>query len=272
MLFHILEVRAVERFALKPQRPNKLVVGYKVFLASLLTVVITTQLVSRPWLVSALAMIGLWGGLRLWERLRTPHVSVGIDGVLLEFPGKRRFIPHDEISSFTLERAEALKEASHLLLSLATEEEIRIPIACDVTETDGARLMSALRRHRPADDDQESEAPGLARAGKEPAKWLGALREMGRVGYRRGAVDVEQITRALDEALAPATRAAAAIVLSETSRDDAKKRLRIAADEYASPQTKRALLRIAGTIDDDALADALAELSREEADAEERGA
>lgn len=110
----------------------------------------------------------------------------------------------------------------------------------------------------------------VARGQRSGREWLGALRQIGaRAGaaYRAVPLDVDRLSRLLDDGDArPSARAAAAIVLAAAGDTTTPARLRVALETVADARLRVALEAVADARDDDAVAEALDAL---EADGEE---
>jgi hypothetical protein len=142
----------------------------------------------------------------------------------------------------------------------------------------GAEMTSAIVAARAAwlerQHGQGAEEHALARGAGTGREWLHALRRVGADGargYRGVTLDLEQLSRLLDDPRTrPVVRAAAAVALAGSGDAAAVRKLRIAATSVANPRLRIALDHIVDARDEAAIAAALDALH--EAEATEPGA
>lgn len=194
-------------------------------------------------------------------------VRIGTDGIVTRWFGRTRFIEHARIQSVkTYDEYISSKRQRGVRLVLDTGEEVRLPTGqMDVGEAEAARLAQRIEEAR--DAHRRGAAGGatdvLARGDRDVATWVRFLRGVGAgaVGPRTPAVPRDVLLRIVEDSrAAPIERASAAVAAIASGDEDAKKRVRIAAEATASPKLRVALDRIADTRDEQALAEALADL------------
>jgi hypothetical protein len=199
------------------------------------------------------------------QPLTTQLVEVGADGVRLTSRGRERFVPFGDIASVTASRG----PIASLRLRLTSGRSLRIDLGSRPGANKGlaAGLADLIKRSKENAGKRESVEGRLERRGREARSWLRDLRTLGAgadAEHRRAPATDEALWRTLS---APETngveRAAAAVALA----GDPGRRgelLRVA-DSVASPRVRIAIARAAeGLDDDDALAEALLEVEREE--------
>jgi hypothetical protein len=190
------------------------------------------------------------------------RVTVGADGVLMEWPLLRRsrFIPYSKVVAVR-------PKPGVVVLAFANGDQYEI--ATHVTkrassvERDEAfveRLEDACEAYR----TRGGSAPlaSLFRGGRTARGWIADLRALGAAakgGYRSIALPMETLwCIALDPAEPEDVRIGAGLVLQSHLDDQQRSRLRVAAEAAASPRVRVALTAAAdGLEDDDALANAI---------------
>lgn len=203
-------------------------------------------------------------------------VRIGVDGVVLRWLGRERFVPFADVTR--LERYEleqGNKTYIGLTLHLRDGREVKVPTGqknwneADASELE-ERMRQALELHRRAASGVDPRL--LARGGRDVSTWVTELRRLGsgaRADARTGAVPLDRILGVVDDPSAPAAlRAGAALAAVENDPEQSRERVRIAADTTASPRLRVALETIASAAPDDAaIGEALAALEAEDAKA-----
>lgn len=241
-------------------------------------------------------LFALVGAAREWRKPR--FVEVGTDGVLVG----ARLIRYADISRAEHEQEEhtvrreiqggAEEEDTYyrwtvainlggqpgggILLGGETVEIVTKDSSTPSEDPLGAEIAQAINEARAAwaaGRRSEKLAESLARRERTGSEWLEALRRLGSgatTSYRRGAVDLERLSRLLENPRGkPSARAAAAIVLTASGDRAATEKLRIAAGGFVDQRVRIALENIA---DEAAVAEALEALEAiEDADRERRG-
>jgi hypothetical protein len=236
------------------------------------------------WLAKAVS-----GAVREWRKPSARSVDVGMDGVLIG----ERFIPYADIGDVAHRRRTAVlasPDAPHevqesqqdWIVSLTVGglpgggvllggETIEIvtersrsaaedPLGADIARAieEGLAAWAARRRN--------DGPPGIARGERTSAEWLEALRALGGgagASYRSGALDLEKLSRVLeDPRQKPVNRAVAAVVLAAAGDRTAPRKLRIAAEAVVNQRVRIALENLA---DETAEAEALEALEEAEA-------
>jgi len=213
-------------------------------------------------LVSLLAMVliaalGGYASLALWllpmlvplvVLAATPStITVGVDGVLVEWLTRKRFIPIAEIE--TVHK----NGPTGLLLRLTSGEKIvtggastQREVAARDRDATVARVNEILQIARAKRKEPHVDlADLLRRAGRTTKEWADALRKArgddGGGGYR-SAMRSEDLLRVIEDTAAPEdARAGAAFLLRAPPEDEIQTRVRIAAEATASPALRIAL-------------------------------
>lgn len=200
-------------------------------------------------------------------------VRIGTDGIVTRWLGRMRFIAHSEIArADTYDDYIAGKRQLGVLLTLKSHAKIRLPTGqMDIGRVEAQRLAHRIEEAREANARGATTGTTdmLARGERALADWVRYLRAMGAgaVGPRVPAVPQDVLLRVVEDSkAAPLERASAAVAAVASGDDDAKKRVRIAADATASPKLRVALERISSdTAEEAALEEALTELDEERA-------
>jgi hypothetical protein len=221
----------------------------------------------RPVMMGSI--VALWGAL---VALTPTKLTVGADGILLSWLGRRRFWGYDDIASVETwqdgqsESTWRRSKWEGLLLHLRSGELVKFPVD-EPSETGGlreqvlmleARVREALEGHRrsaPAFDTAR-----LERSGRNVGEWIRNLRAMGSVAaadHRTAPLDPERLWRIVEDARAtPVARVSAAVALSASIDAQGRTRLKTMADAVASPRLRIAL-EAAASEDEEALREAL---------------
>lgn len=210
--------------------------------------------------VSASAMLAsLTAATLLAVRVTRPReITIGADGLRLDWRGGRRFLPLDTLSSV---RADG--QSIELSLRDGRRETIRLPRGAN---RDGAsaialRIDQAIRAHLRAPDAQ-ARLDLLSRSGRSLEQWraaLGKLTERAE-GYRAAGLSGEDLAAIVQNpASSREHRMGAALALASVKDAAQKDRLRIAADACASEPMRIALGKLSdGEVDERAVEEALA--------------
>jgi hypothetical protein len=192
-------------------------------------------------------------------------VTVGADGVLVQWLSQRTFIPIGDLLGVSLsEETGVFGMPAMLHLQRRAGPPIPIQVGSLRVYGRGAALADwAIHQALAQRDAHLADAVPLPERGSGSAKaWLEALRTVGRPGgYRaEAAPDAARLWRVVeDPTKAPSVRAAAAVVLGASLDEAGRQRLRVAAAATAAPKLRIAL-EAAARSDDARLTEALAEV------------
>ena len=213
---------------------------------------VITPLAPAVWVALTAAMIGASALLT-----RSPEVVVGADGVTIRRRLRQRVLRFDQITAVS-------GEGASLVLTLTDGSKEKIDAGLVATERIPA-LAARIRDAKAAVAGSSAAPRGaalLARAGRSLADWRAAIVELVQrsKGYRDVSLSPEDLERALGAPESTAEqRIGAALALADLGAEEARPRLRIAAEVSASPKLRAALEKIADTgIDEEAVAEALA--------------
>lgn len=238
---------------------------------------------------------------RLARRLRRREVKVGADGVAIEGPGKPVYVPYSMVQKVARDPLGVrlhLEDGTSLLLPTVTDALAPMPVVPGppppldeaalprlVTRRGRSRrdlhLGDITRRDALLHRIEQAMAPGegarlpgiqldlLDRGDLPLGAWRDRLRGLlapgpAGTGYRRAAVEIEQLLElACDPAAPPERRIAATVAASGANDEPARARLRIAIDACAGEDLRAAMERAAeGEIEEEALTRATAPLRR----------
>ena len=201
------------------------------------------------------------------------RLSVGADGLVLRWFGRSRFLAHGEIAGVTrYDKSWGRSSQVGLAVRLRSGEEVLIPVAQSSWVTQEAqiieeRIREALEAFRAG--DAAADAALLRRGGRELAEWIAALRAIGagaNADMRTAPVARERLFRIVESPTAGAPdRAAAAVALGHDLDDDARRRLRVAAEAIAAPRLRFAVEAAASGGEEAEIEAALAEVEQEAA-------
>lgn len=201
-------------------------------------------------------------------------LKVGADGLLVQWIRRSRFIGYGEIARIDpFEDAGSGKhKVAGLELTLRSGESVRLPVMSkrsavrDEIYIVHERITQAVETW--SRGDGVAHAALVRRAGREPSRWVRALRGIGafaNADARTAPVMPEKLWRIVEDPAAPAdARAGAAVALSQTADDEGKARLRAAASAIAAPKLRFAIETAAGADTEEALTAALSEVESEE--------
>ncbi|MBL9021195.1 MAG: hypothetical protein JNL21_03300 [Myxococcales bacterium] len=238
-------------FALRPPIGG-CVPGFVAWAASFIgLLVLARHLAPPPLAVIVLpALAGFIVTLWLWP----PTVRVGSDGLWIGRMGRRELIPIGEIEGVDWVHGPANRiraELPGLVVRRRGKKPIELPmLGLAVIHRDelyaaieAAMAAAAVRRSR-------ALAP-LDRAGRALDRWRQDLSGMLRGGFRDGALTREELAEVLDDPNAKLEhRVGAALALRGVEDGAARDRIRIAAEQSASPRLRLAL-SLAAEGDDD---------------------
>ncbi len=189
---------------------------------------------------------------------RPREITIGADGLRLDWRGGRRFLPLE-----TLESVRADGRSIELTLRDGRREIVRLPSGANL---DGAgaialRIDQAIRAHLRA-PDEKARLDLLSRSGRSIEQWraaLGKLTERAE-GYRAAGLSGDDLAAIVQNpASSSEHRMGAALALASVKDAAQKSQLRIAADACASEPMRIALGKLAeGEIDEGAVEEALA--------------
>lgn len=205
------------------------------------------------WLKNVTA-IELGGGL-VWTALlvtlvtgwlvgtRPPEIAVGADGVRIRGKVGARFIPLEQIESVKVDDLNTLE----LRLRDGAVDRTRIALG------NGPLLSAIAHRIERAKGAMQSGDGGaallavLARGARSIGSWRDDLRKrVAQADYRRASVEGGELERLVGSSGASAEhRIGAALALREGGGDEARERIRIAAEQCVDPRVRIALRTIA---------------------------
>lgn len=209
-----------------------------------------TALTVAMWLALSTAILGASTLLT-----RSPEVVVGADGVTIRRRLRRRFLRFEEIKHVEIDVKNNQNTA--LLISLADGSQERIGAGLVAAERIPA-LAARIRDAKAAFSTNPGAPRGaalLARGDRSLSDWRAALVELVQrgKGYRDLSLSRDDLERALSAPESTAEqRIGAALALAGLGPEEARPRLRVAADVCAEPAVRTALLRIADADGEDA--------------------
>ncbi len=200
-------------------------------------------------------------------------ITVGADGILVASLVRRRFHSFAGVTGV---------RTSPWGIVLERKEGKEIEVRTEGREnTKGSknrdRLLASVRRALDELTGREGAAATtlLARGGRSVDEWLRALRSLGggeAQGYRAASIPTEELWRiALDPTAEVSARAGAAVALRGSLDDEGRERLRVAAEESASPKVRVALEAAGASKSEAELTQALEECEAEAPASEKAG-
>jgi hypothetical protein len=200
-------------------------------------------------------------------------ITVGADGILRSWLGKKEFWSYGEIESvrpFIDDRFWRKQKWQGIELVLRSGATVRIPVSSKkslqtsnldlITE----RIREAMESHHLG--DAATETALLARQARSVPDWVQSLRAIGsgaHVDHRTAPVAPERLFRIVeDPSLTASARAGAAVALGGSLDASGKVRLKDAAGATAAPKLRIAI-EAAASGDDAALIDALSAIEGE---------
>jgi hypothetical protein len=247
---------------------------------------VLTALLASPAFSPAAAGVAAFAalGAGLVFARSTPDVVIGVDGVSHAEPGIGRrgytFTPFSEVERVEVEEFGTGRVQAARVVLVRRDAEPTVVATLHVgkrvqIEAIASRVRAALTAYRTGGG---GAASALERASAPVGSWLESLRQLARKGndYRTASLDTDRLAELVaDPKAAPDVRVGAAVVLAERGDENARTRVRVAADAVASPRLRIALESVAaGATDEEAVAVALEgeeEASRAEAASPPRG-
>lgn len=193
------------------------------------------------------------------------RVTVGLDGILVAWPllGRRRFVAYGKITRVT-----ATDTRIRLKLTDGGRYDIETGTGAKGEVSEGHRALleriDDARAAYAASERAESVAL-LARGGRTTEAWVRELRALasGGAAYRAASLLPETLVRiATDPAETEELRIGAALALRATGDDEARTKVRVAAEASASPRVRLALTASTDDLDDATLVETLRARSR----------
>jgi hypothetical protein len=206
--------------------------------------------------------------------LSPTRISIGADGILTRWLGRRRFHAFSETDRVDpIEKRLSNKTYLFVQLTKKNGEQVNLPIGQKRWSEDdfaavNERIREAIEVYKSG--RIEANASALERKGRAPADWIVALRAVGagaNADMRTAPVSGEQLLRILEDPGAePRARASAAVALSARGSEEDNQRIRIAADATAAPKLRIVLQKVTEPeASDEELGAMLAELEATEA-------
>ena len=211
--------------------------------------------------LSALAMMVVF--------LMPTWLSVGADGIVVSWFGRKRFIGYaDVVRVARYEKGWGRSRYVGVTLYLRSGEEVPIPTGQARWSDQSAavieeRIREAMEAHRSG--GAAADAAMLRRGGREVSDWVSALRAIGagaNADMRTAPLPRERLFRIVeDPASAAADRAAAAVALGTDLDDESRARLRSAAEATAAPKLRVVIEAAADSFEQAEIEAALAEVA-----------
>lgn len=239
--------------------------------AGILTAAATLQQRAGPWVFGIIALMLVW---ILGLAFAPTTVRVGTDGVVTRWLWRERFIPFSSIAELApYDEILGTKRQRGVRLRLHDGELVRLPTGqTDIGETEAARLYTRIQDAAAARRGEHVGPELLARGARPVADWVRALRAMGEGAstLRASSMPLDALLGIVEDAAArEVDRASAALAALASKDEDARRRVRVAAETTASPKLRVALDRIG---DPQAETEAEAGALLEELDADARRA
>ena len=192
--------------------------------------------------------------------IRTSHIDVGADGLLLRYLWTRRFVPWSQVASVDHAASDGVrvevKGQRPLRLEDPTTQSTRTAETRALLHASlRARIVDAWQLHR-IRTGETAVHEQLDRGERAVGEWRKSLVSLRSAdgGYRQTATRDEDLWRVVEDVTAPEqARAAAALALR--GAEDAPARLRVAAEAVASPRLRVALETAADREAEDAALD-----------------
>jgi hypothetical protein len=183
------------------------------------------------WIWVPLLMLATWYATTIFRRHEgRGQVVVGADGVLIERPGRTRFVSFADVTDVRFERGRGQLRC-HLQVG---DKWLRLA-------ADTRALYDTVQERWRMFSDASDGAEQLRRA-EERLAHVSDFRNLGSADYRAAGIDPNDLEALVEDCSAPvALRAAAATALEDRGIE----RLRIQADDLVAPGHRDALLRIA---------------------------
>jgi hypothetical protein len=204
---------------------------------------------------------GLWGTVgTIGALLASAALEVGRDGILLRRRLGSRYLPYASLES-------AWGTATTLVLKPRGHKPLRFTVA-QGSRADREQICEAMvRRIEEArqvfaqSSPVEGAAALVAPGGRSAMQWVHEVRELVRArSYREAVLDADRLWRVVDDpSMTASTRAGAAMALAAID-EDARSRLRVAAEACADPKLRIALAQVAEGTEEAEMEAALAPL------------
>ncbi len=213
-----------------------------------------------------------------FQRLVSGKVLVGADGFLLDWFGRRRFVPYRDVTEILLS-----VRAVHVVLASGEELQLLVPMrhyadsgerdALHLALSDRKAVVDAARDGRDARVDASAEE-AVGRGERSVRAWLESVRtvnELGSATYRVASLPTSALWRIVEDPGAePSARVGAAVALRSTLDEAGRERVRVAAEGSTSPWVRVALDPVFAEGSDDDLTRALEEVDGELSERGER--
>jgi hypothetical protein len=208
------------------------------------------------------AIVAIIAGFGL-ERLVVPTITIGRDGILIEAFLHRRFLPYTRVAALEREGRQNMRGQGMVSrgfsVTLDTGESVFVNTTRErmrdhMFEAD--HLFEAAKEALELVRTKEPAADVLARGGRPTKEWLldlGAARE---ARYRVAAIPDEELARVLANPSADKTARVGAAICLARAGEEARAQVRVAAEDIAEPDVRKAALAATGD-DEEALAAAL---------------
>jgi hypothetical protein len=190
-------------------------------------------------------------------------VTIGTDGILIEGYWRRRFVPYSSVEFLEREHSGPTWRpmvSRGFFLVLHSGERIYLHTMHERLRDgmfEGDYLFdAAVAHHRAAVHDAPNATVALSRGGRSAAEWIRELRTAREPRYRVAAIPDEEIYSVLVDPSADKSARAGAAVCLATAGDEARAKVRIAAEDVAAPEL-RAAIDAALSDDEEALARSL---------------
>lgn len=200
-------------------------------------------------------------------------LSVGVDGILLGWFGRKRFVRHADIERLsTYEDGFGKSRYVGIELLLASGEVLKLPIRQSGWDDGELEIIEErIREARGGTRDRagaKDTAVLLGREGRSLSDWMTSLRAIGsgaNATHRIAPIDPETLWQILEDPRAqPWARGAAAVALRTALDEEGRERMHAAAQATVAPKVRVVLETAAGNIEEEELALALAEINETE--------
>jgi hypothetical protein len=229
---------------------------------------------SLRFVIAGAAVVALFVAF-LWPT----RVTVGADGVVLRWLGRDRFLGYGDVDHVArFDEGVGNGRSVGVRIVLRSGEIVRVPLGSPTFSADDVvmldeRLCEAIAAFRAG--DAAGDAALLARGERPVGEWVAALRALGagsNADHRTAPVPRERLLRLVESPSATASeRAAAAAALGGALDDDARERLRRAAEASAAPKLRVALEAAADEARAAELEAALGDIEEEASERRARG-
>lgn len=215
--------------------------------------------------LSLATLVPLIGLLAIRLVMAPTEFSVGSDGIVSSWYGRRRFIGYDHIASID-KRARTTWRAERNVIVLASGEEIVLPdLGGGVDDSVTRSLVRRIQDAREAFQrcEVETAAAAVYRGDRDLRAWISSLRALGSgasADHRVAPIEPDRLWRIVEDPSSRAIdRAAAAVALTARADASERRRLQAVSDATAAPKLRIAL-EAAARGDEAELEAALAEI------------